>query len=207
MAVASPQTETFSVFLQGYLSRPDHFFEVVSPGSNPQPPNLIRKRFIFKQASFSGFTTDLDPSLNPMHGQIGLYVSGLTDPEVQKLDDFTRNVVMSTCMKMQGKVSLMCNHGTVCMREVTLWLGIPRNQVTQTSNDIQNQQFAGHGSGPRAGNSSNIANQAAQPWDGFQNQIDNGNGSSSSFGNVPNSTVGNNSQNLSQDLNGAARAA
>ncbi|UQC73515.1 uncharacterized protein CLUP02_00160 [Colletotrichum lupini] len=159
MAAASPQTETFSVFLQGYLSRPDHFFEVVSPGSNPQPPNLIRKRFIFKQASFSGFTTDLDPSLNPMHGQIGLYVSGLTDPEVQKLDDFTRNVVMSTCMKMQGKVSLMCNHGT-------------------------NQQFAGHGSGPRAGNSSNIANQAAQPWDGFQNQIDNGNGSSSSFGNI-----------------------
>lgn len=207
MAVTPTQTNTFSVFLQGYLSRPDHFFEVVSHGSNPQPPNLIRKRFIFKQASFSGFTTDLDPSLNPMHGQIGLYVSGLTDLEVQKLDDFTRNVVMSTCMKMQGKVSLMCNHGTVCMREVTLWLGIPRNQVTQTSNDTQNQQFTGNGGEPGAGNASNIASQATQPWDGLQNQIDNGNGSSSSFGNGPNSTVGNKSQNMSQDLNGAARAA
>ncbi|EXF82060.1 hypothetical protein CFIO01_00574 [Colletotrichum fioriniae PJ7] len=207
MAVAPSQTDTFSVFLQGYLSRPDHFFEVVLHGSNPQPPNVIRKRFVFKQASFSGFMTDLDPSMNPMHGQIGLYVSGLTNLEVQKLDDFTRNVVMSTCMKTQGKVSLMCNHGTVCTREVTLWLGLPRNQVTQISNDIQNQQFAGNGSGAEAGNASNIANQAVQPWDGFQNQIENGNGSSSVFGNGPNNTVGNNSQNMSQDLNGAARAA
>ncbi|KAK1728691.1 uncharacterized protein BDZ83DRAFT_118070 [Colletotrichum acutatum] len=207
MAVAPLQTDTFSVFLQGYLSRPDRFFEVVSHGSNSQPPNLIRKRFIFKQASFSGFATDLDSSMNPMHGQIGLYVSGLTNLEVQKLDIFTRNVIMSTCMKMQGKVSLMCNHGTVCMREVILWLGIPRNQVTQTSNDVPNSQFAGEGSGPGAGNASNIANQAAQPWDGFQNHIDNGNGSSSAFGNGPNNTIGNNCQNMSRDLSGAARAA
>ncbi|KAK1658643.1 hypothetical protein BDP55DRAFT_388852 [Colletotrichum godetiae] len=211
MSATPPQADTHSVFLQGYLSSPEHFYEIVLHGIDPRQYKRTRRRFqarlLFKQAAFSGYMTDADPTTNPMHGQVGLYVSGLTTLEVQKIDDISRHVFMSPCFQVQGNVSLMCNHGTVYMREVTLWIGVTRDLLAQPLIDSQNQQFAGNGSGFGSGNANNIAMQAAQPWDGSQNEVDNGSGSSSSNGNGQNNTIGNNSQSMSQDFNGAARAA
>ncbi|OHE94297.1 hypothetical protein CORC01_10457 [Colletotrichum orchidophilum] len=150
MSTTSSTTDTFSVFLQGFLSNTAHFFNLLH--STDQPANSIRKRYRFKQAAFCGYPNDLNPQANPLFGQAGIYVEGLTREEVRKIADFMTGYTMKRAV-----VGMMCLHGKDLTRKAIVWVQIPTNQTTQTWNGNQNSVNGGSGLGDSNANHSGNA--------------------------------------------------
>ncbi|KAK1589798.1 uncharacterized protein LY79DRAFT_590874 [Colletotrichum navitas] len=106
------------IFLYGIWSQPKTLYNLILSNSDPDP--VLTERFTFIQATLSD-----DPLQSPLSDRRGasikgVYVTGLTEAEIQKMDSF-----LTDCARHEVFVQFICRHGKNCTRKAFVW--IPRS--------------------------------------------------------------------------------
>ncbi|KAK2054370.1 hypothetical protein LY76DRAFT_619298 [Colletotrichum caudatum] len=104
------------VFLHGIWREPNFFYSVILGSPNPDP--AMTQRFTFIQATLSDNVClrFFEPRESIMGG---LYVTGMTEAEVQKMDNFHEGM---NCVRLETRVQFICRHGNTCTRKALIWL-------------------------------------------------------------------------------------